>query len=252
VGKKNEISRRLGGRRWNSIRERVVSEEDEVSQRPAEASRPYRSGLIAARGLAGSLPLDLRASADGDATLRPAVMFGAQHMVVPDELAAGSDTGPAVVRQAERTDGAGPAAGGDGAGSVDAATDDEFDERVAELLGDPTAGTSAPALARAADATYDFDHYLLLRERDDPIAPDLKLPPREPARPAPRQGRGAPDAVRRPAGDPTPTLRRARLRLPRRRAGEILTAPHRVTGSGRASQGFAAGVQCGRGRPGSW
>jgi hypothetical protein len=47
--------------------------------------------------------------------------------------------------------------------------DARFLEIAGDLLADPAAGTAATTLARAADASYDFEQYVLLRERDDPI-----------------------------------------------------------------------------------
>jgi len=43
-------------------------------------------------------------------------------------------------------------------------------ELASALLSEPASGTAATAMARAADATYDFDEYVLLRDRDDPIS----------------------------------------------------------------------------------
>jgi HNH/Endo VII superfamily nuclease toxin with a HHH motif len=118
--------------------------------------------------LRGSLPLDIRPKANGSVERRPAVMFAPPHLHREPAAVgpAGSDDAEAVPAQSRALPSEAAVPGEEG-----------FAALVDALLADPADGTAATRMARAADATYDFDQYVLLRERGEPRVPTFPPKP---------------------------------------------------------------------------
>ena len=152
-------------------------------------------GLTGARTLTGSLPLDLRV-VDGEMAVRPAILFAPPHLRAPaltpidqpmwKTSSASTASGPG--KSASKGGAASRSKGtksvpvaGDGATATQddgasAVLEAKFADASADLLSDPGAGTPATRMARAADASYDFIEYVLLREPDDPYTFGLAAP----------------------------------------------------------------------------
>jgi len=191
-----------------------VQARDEELRRPADLA--YRT--VGAVPLRGSLPLNLRTDTDDAedaATLRPAVLFAPVHLGRHQPL-------PTIQSAGQAADGLEPAPAprwtgvsvdGHG-GAAEARARMDFPDLAARLLADPSAGTAATALARAADATYDFTEYVLLRDRDDPISPGSYPPEPIPGDPRFQRYLGkarvgvqaAVDYALVPFGNPTPEM----------------------------------------------
>jgi hypothetical protein len=140
--------------------------------------RPTATGLGGIRTLSGSLPLDIQLGADGEIRLRPAIVFAPVHLRAPQPeplvapasaSAADAATATATYAITDTGETVGSTNGDSDDGSLTALLDERFVDLASELLATPGEGTAATAIARAADASYDFEQYVLLRERDDPI-----------------------------------------------------------------------------------
>lgn len=118
---------------------------DDLPEPPPSLGAP---ALLGSTPLRGSLPLDVRVRDGKVVETRAAVAFGVPHLRRPDTMT----TDRADVAQTM------PVA-------------EAFADRAAALLGGPDDGVVPMRFARAEDATYDFDEYVLLRDRDDPLGP---------------------------------------------------------------------------------
>jgi hypothetical protein len=174
------VGSRSAGTLPNAGHPGLLARTSQYSTPVVSMKRPAAARLAGSRALSGSLPLDLRLTPDGGAELRPAIMCGPLHPRAAQQASWHTAEASVSLTASPQL----PIPGARGAANrqstaalaSDGATEhvavggqDAFAAQAAALLADPGAGTAATATARAADASFDFDQYILLRDRDDPV-----------------------------------------------------------------------------------
>lgn len=161
---------------------------------PAKKSIPSSRALyipqkLSHRPISASVPTDFLASTDPQAPL-PSVLCCPAHLVRQDEFPAGDEApGQMSLRSMSVTAPSAPT-GGVATGIDEIPSAEIFQQRVQDLLGDGQGTTRTPGGdIAAADAFYDFDEYLFLRNTDDPYV-DPRVPGSQQVIPAdPRMSR---------------------------------------------------------------